>query len=107
MSDNEVARRDCGKLTAISDDLVAIHGNRFSRDGAIRANNVANALDVVVKVIELSTDARIERRVRRDAGKGAPACSLLDFRKVSGVKKELHGSSSNRETRYENVLSAQ
>ena len=100
-------RRDCGKLTTISDDLVAIHGNRFSRDRAIRANNVADALDVVVEVVKLPTDACIKRRVRRDAGKGAPACSLLDFRKVCGVKKELHGSSSNRVTRYENVLSAQ
>ena len=50
---------------------------------------VADALDVVVEVVELAADARIERRVGGHARERAPACCLFDLGEISSVEKEL------------------
>ena len=72
-------RRDHGQLAAVGHDLVARHGHGFGGHRAVGADDVADALHVVVEVVELAADFRVQRGVGGDAGQGAPACGLFDF----------------------------
>ena len=83
-------RSNCGKLATVGDELFARHSNRFCGNGAIRANDVADALDVVVEVIKLAADARIQRRIGGYASQRTPACCLFDLIEIGSVQKEFH-----------------
>ena len=86
LHDHVVGKR--GQLAAVADDLVARHGDAFSGDGPV--HDFADALDVVVEIVELASGARVQRRVRSDAGEHAPAGRLFYFVEIGGVQKKLH-----------------
>ena len=43
-----------------------------------------------MEIVELAAGARVQRRVRGDAGEHAPAGRLLYFVEIGGVQKKLH-----------------
>ena len=79
-----------GKLTAIGDELFTRHGNRLCGNRAIGANDVADALDVVVEVGQLTADAGIQGRIGGYASQRTPACCLFDLVEIGSVQKEFH-----------------
>ena len=72
-------RGDLGQLAAVGDDLVARHGDGLGGNRAVRADDVADALHVVMEVIQLAADLGVQRRVGGDACQRTPASSLFDF----------------------------
>ena len=75
----------------IAHDFVARHGNALGAHGAV--DDFADARDVVVEVVKLATDARVQRRIGGYASEGAPARSFFDLVEIGGIEKELHFSS--------------
>ena len=82
-------RGDLGQLAAVGDDLIARHGDGLGGNRAVRADDVADALHVVMEVIQLAADLGVQRRVGGDACQRAPASSLFDFARSAVSRKNF------------------